>query len=65
MNLNDMKKLYRSAIACAMALFLAEAMDRWIKGMMEVTATRVSAWDAVNESVSGRDANGDGFYELG
>ena len=43
---------------------LTEAMDRWIKGMMEVTATRVSAWDAVNESVSGRDTNGDGFYEL-
>ena len=43
---------------------LTEAMDRWIKGMMEVTATRVSAWDAVNESVSGRDSNGDGFYEL-
>jgi len=31
---------------------------------MEVTATRVSAWDAVNESVSGRDTNGDGYYEL-
>ena len=43
---------------------LAEAMDRWIKGMMEVTATRVSAWDAVNEAISGRDTNGDGFYEL-
>ena len=43
---------------------LTEAMDRWIKGMMEVTATRVSAWDAVNEAISGRDTNGDGFYEL-
>ncbi len=43
---------------------LTEAMDRWIKAVMEVTATRVSAWDAVNESVSGRDTNGDGFYEL-
>ena len=43
---------------------LTEAMERWIKGMMEVTATRVSAWDAVNEAISGRDTNGDGFYEL-
>lgn len=43
---------------------LTGAMDRWIKGVMEVTATRVSAWDAVNESVSGRDNNGDGYYEL-
>ena len=43
---------------------LTEAMDRWIKGMMEVTATRVSVWDAVNESVSGRDNDGDGYYEL-
>ena len=43
---------------------LTDAMDRWIKGMMEVTASRVSVWDAVNESISGRDDNGDGFYEL-
>ena len=43
---------------------LTEAMDRWIKGMMEATAAKVSAWDAVNEAVSGRDNNGDGYYEL-
>jgi len=43
---------------------LTEVLDKWIKGMMEVTATRVSAWDAVNEPISGRDTNGDGFYEL-
>lgn len=43
---------------------LTEVLDRWIKGMMEVTATKVSAWDAVNEAISGRDTNGDGFYEL-
>ena len=43
---------------------LTDAMDRWIKGMMEATATKVSAWDAVNESISGRDTNGDSFYEL-
>ena len=43
---------------------LTDAMDRWIKGMMEATAAKVSAWDAVNEAVSGRDNNGDGYYEL-
>ena len=43
---------------------LTAAMDRWIKAVMEVTATKVSAWDAVNEAISGRDNNGDGFYEL-
>ena len=43
---------------------LTDVMDRWIKGMMEATATKVSAWDAVNEAISGRDTNGDGFYEL-
>ena len=43
---------------------LTEAMERWIAGMMEVTAAKVSVWDAVNESISGRDNDGDGFYEL-
>lgn len=43
---------------------LTQAMEQWIEGMMEVTAAKVSAWDAVNESISGRDNNGDGFYEL-
>lgn len=43
---------------------LTDAMDRWIKAVMKETATKVSAWDAVNESISGRDTNGDGFYEL-
>jgi GH35 family endo-1,4-beta-xylanase len=32
--------------------------------MMEVTAAKVSVWDAVNESISGRDNDGDGFYDL-
>ena len=43
---------------------LTEVMDRWIKAVMEVTATRVSAWDAVNEPISGSDRDGDGFYDL-
>ena len=43
---------------------LTWAMDNWIKGMMEVTAEKVSAWDAVNEAISGVDADGDGYYDL-
>ena len=43
---------------------LTGAMDNWIKGMMEVTAEKVSAWDVVNEAISGVDGNGDGYYDL-
>ena len=43
---------------------LTWAMDNWIKGMMEVTAEKVSAWDVVNEAISGVDADGDGKYDL-
>ena len=43
---------------------LTWAMDNWIKGMMEVTAEKVSAWDVVNEAISGVDADGDGWYDL-
>ena len=56
--------IYEELSAAEKKQVLTDAMDRWIKGMMEVTATRVSAWDAVNEAISGRDTNGDGFYEL-
>ena len=43
---------------------LTWAMDNWIKGMMEVTAAKVSAWDVVNEPISGVDGDGDGYYDL-
>ena len=43
---------------------LTWAMDNWIKGMMEVTAEKVSAWDVVNEAISGVDGDGDGWYDL-
>lgn len=43
---------------------LTGEMDRWIKAVMEVTATKVSAWDAVNEAISRRDSDGDGYYDL-
>ena len=56
--------IYEEMTAAEKKVALVDAMDRWIKGMMEVTATRVSAWDAVNEAISGRDNDRDGFYEL-
>ncbi len=43
---------------------LTWAMDNWIRGMMEVTAEKVSAWDVVNEAISGADTDGDGKYDL-
>ena len=43
---------------------LTWAMDNWIKGMMEATAGKVTAWDVVNEAISGVDGNGDGKYDL-
>ena len=43
---------------------LTAEMDRWIKGMMEVTATKVSAWDVVNEAIAGADYDRDGYYDL-
>lgn len=43
---------------------LTAAMERWIKGMMEVTAKRVSVWDVVNEAIAGSDYDRDGYYDL-
>lgn len=43
---------------------LTDAMDRWITGMMQATAKKVSVWDVVNESISGSDRDNDGYYEL-
>ena len=43
---------------------LEQAMDAWIKGMMEATAGKVKVWDAVNEAVAGEDNDGDGKYDL-
>lgn len=43
---------------------LTWAMDNWIKGMMEATGGYVTAWDAVNEAISGTDTDGDGYYDL-
>lgn len=43
---------------------LTWAMGNWIKGMMEATGGYVTAWDAVNEAISGGDNDGDGYYDL-
>ncbi len=43
---------------------LTWAMDRWIAGMMEACDGYVTAWDVVNEPLSGADQNGDGLYDL-
>ncbi len=43
---------------------LTWAMDKWIAGMMEATGGYVSAWDVVNEPISGADGDGDGWYDL-
>ena len=43
---------------------LVYAMNRWIGGMMTACAGKVKAWDVVNESISGGDADGDGVYDL-
>lgn len=43
---------------------LTWALDNWVKGMMEATGGYVTAWDLANETVSGEDNDGDGFYDL-
>lgn len=43
---------------------LTDAMERWIKGMMEACNGRVKAWDVVNEAIAGSDGDKDGFYDL-
>ncbi|NDV57112.1 endo-1,4-beta-xylanase [Bacteroides sp. 519] len=43
---------------------LTTALETWIKGMMEACGDYVTAWDVVNEAVSGGDFDGDGIYDL-
>ncbi len=43
---------------------LTPVLQNWIYAMMEATEGKVKAWDVVNESVSGVDKDGDGFYDL-
>ena len=43
---------------------LVDAMDQWIKGMMEACDGKVKAWDLVNEAISGGGDDGEGNYAL-
>ena len=43
---------------------LTGAMYSWIEGMMKSTAGYVTAWDVVNEAISGDGNDGEGFYPL-
>ena len=43
---------------------LVDAMDKWIKGMMEACGGKVKGWDLVNEAISGSGDDGEGNYIL-
>lgn len=43
---------------------LTDAMNRWVAGMMKATGGYVTAWDVVNEAISGGGNDGQGFYTL-
>jgi putative carbohydrate binding domain protein len=43
---------------------LTPVLQKWIYGMMAATEGKVKAWDVVNESISGKDIDGDGYYDL-
>ena len=45
---------------------LVNAMDRWIKGMMEACDGKVKAWDLVNEAIGGNpnDVDAEGYFNL-
>ena len=39
-------------------------MNSWVEGMMKATGGYVTAWDVVNEAISGGGDDGEGFYTL-
>ena len=43
---------------------LTNELERWIKGMMEACGGPVTAWDVVNEPISGGGDDGNGNYAL-
>lgn len=43
---------------------LTNELERWIKGMMEACGGSVTAWDVVNEPISGSGDDGNGNYAL-
>lgn len=42
---------------------LTPVLQNWIYGMMAATEGKVKAWDVVNEAISGKDIDGDGYYD--
>lgn len=42
---------------------LTPVLQNWIYGMMEATEGKVKAWEVVNEAISGKDIDGDGYYD--
>lgn len=43
---------------------LTTALDKWIDGMMAACDGYVTTWDLANETLSGQDKDGDGWYDL-
>ena len=43
---------------------LVDAMEKWIKGMMEACDGKVKGWDLVNEAIAGGGDDGQGNYAL-
>lgn len=43
---------------------LTIAMNNWVEGMMKATGGYVTAWDVVNEAISGGGDDGEGNYPL-
>ena len=43
---------------------LVDAMEKWIKGMMEACDGKVKGWDLVNEAIAGCGDDGQGNYAL-
>ena len=43
---------------------LTWAMGKWIDGMMAACDGYVTTWDLANETLSGQDKDGDGWYDL-
>ena len=43
---------------------LVDAMDKWIKGMMEACDGKVKGWDLVNEAIAGGGDDDEGNYAL-
>lgn len=43
---------------------MEEAMEKWIDACMKETGGYITCWDAVNEAISDKDNDNDGYYDL-